>query len=370
MNTRRSASALEKPDSTERGPGRYGRPALVTNSYLPPIEELPRKRRSRAHDTLAAADPANDPFDVADLLKEIEDPVDADGRRWPTFPDRPHDPARDFERILADKEAELDKRCAQIADLSHAHKQQEEALLIAREAIESLDQSVTLLQQALTQQERETAAARQDLARCEEDRNALRAQLERTSTELAAWSQRERDASAALDDRAGLIAAARDRIASLEAELAARPAQDAEPPAARTAAGTQSGSDEQGARLGQRIAALEDQLAARDRQIKKLDAIIAKIGARYTRLLESNKLFESEKSQTREILKSQADSITNLAAALRTERDAGDRKIVELAGVLAQEREQHVATERESATFRREIALLLPRLATAARTIQ
>lgn len=114
-------------------------------------------------------------------------------------------------------------------------------------------------------------------------------------------SQRERDARAALDERDATIPTAQDRIASLEVELAARPAQDAEPPAAPA---TPSGSDELDALPGPRIAALEDQLAARNRQISKLDAIIAKIAARYMRLLKSNKSLESDKSLTRETLNS------------------------------------------------------------------
>lgn len=345
------------------------RPAPVTNSHLPAIEDLPRKRRARVRDTLVPPAAANDPFDVADLLKEIEGLPDADGRRWPRLADGPRERDSGLEQIIDAQKKELARRCAQIADLSNAHQQQAEALLIAREAIESLDQSVTLLQQALTQQERETAAARQELARCEEERNALRAELEQAGALLAASAQRERDAGSALEERDRMIAAARDRIAAIEAELAAQPAQGAEPAAARAASVPEPASGEREALLQQRIAALADQLAARDRQIGKLDGIVAKIAARYTRLLEANKALESERSQSRDMLKAQADSITTLAAALRAERDAADRRIAELAGDLRREHEAHAAADREAATFRREIALLLPRLATTARPI-
>jgi len=58
------------------------------------------------------------------------------------------------------------------------------------------------------------------------------------------------------------------------------------------------------------------------------------------------------------------------AAALRTERDDADRKIVELAGTLTLEHEQRVVAERASCAIRQEIARLLPRLATATNSIQ
>ena len=371
MNIRRSESALEKPDSTERGPGRSGRPAQITNSYLPPIEELPRRRRGRARDIFAPAEPANDPFDVSTLLKDIEGPSGPDGRRWPTLPDAPRDPAGDLERIIEEQRAELDKRCVQIADMSHAHQQQEEALLLAREAIESLDTSVTLLRRELTQQENEAAAARQELQRSGEEKIALQAKLEETSKALAELSQRKHDTGNALNKRDALIAAARDRIVLLEAELSARTAENTTLAAAAEENGKRSRNetDERRALLERRIEELQGRLADRDQKIRKQDATIADLDARHSQLLQSGKTSEADRGQTQEILRSQAESITTLATALRAERETADRKIAALTDDLRREREERSVVEREAAAFRREIALLLPQIATVTKPV-
>lgn len=368
VRTHRQALAVETPDSTRPGPDRSRLPAKITNSYLPPIEARPGKRRSRPRDDVAPVNDAGEPFDVSALIKYAESIADADGRHWPTLADGARDRVRDLEKTVGDQKNELSTRCSQIADLSNANQQQAEALLIAREAIEGLDTSVTLLRQELTQQEHEAANAKQELLHARNETHALREKAEKTEKELAELLQKSLELSTALNERDVEIASAQEKIASLEADQFAGMMKNAGSATARKETGTRSGSDERRARLEQRVEELENQLAARDRRIRKLDAIIAKVGARYARLRENSRNLESERRQTSETLRSQADSITTLSAALRAEREVAERKLAELTGALQREREEHSVAERESATIRREIALLLPKLATTARS--
>lgn len=82
--------------------------------------------------------------------------------------------------------------------------------------------SVTLLRQELMQQEGDAAAVKQELLRADEDRNLLRGKLERTNTALTELSQREHNATTALNKRDALIAAAQKQIVALETELSVR----------------------------------------------------------------------------------------------------------------------------------------------------
>jgi len=367
VTAHRSAAAAGTADSTRRDPDRTRLPEPITNTFLPAIEALPRRRRGRLREVSAPANDAGDTFDVSALVKYAESALDADGRHWPTLADGPREHSSDLQKTVEAQKKELATRCTQIADLCNAHQQQSEALLMAREAIEGLDRSVTLLREELNRQEQDATSAKEELLHARNEMTALREKADRAEHELADLLQKNLELSTALNEREVEIASAQEKVASLEADLFARTLRRAGPAAMRKDAEPRSGSDERCIRLERRVEELEEQLAARDRRIRKLDGVIAKVGARYARLREAGRSLESERSQTCETLRSQADSITTLSAALRAERDVAERKLSELTGALESERARHAATEREAADFRREIALLLPRLATTSR---
>ncbi len=122
--------------------------------------------------------------------------------------------------------------------------------------------------------------------------------------------------------------------------------------------------------LENRIRKIEGSLIARDEQINELKETNAMLSERCDELTHDNIILESGHKRAQEKLRLQSSNINLLESALRTGRETAEQKITELTGELQREREVHSVAERESAAIRREIALLLSKLAISPPAIQ
>ena len=494
--------------------------------------------RARALRDSTPAIEAKEPFDFSKLTEQAEGTTD--GRRWPGLPPVPHERVNELETTIEEQRSELSERCLQIADLHNVQQQQHAALLVARDAIECLEQSVADLQETAARRENEAAAVKRELLLSVQAKNALGEKLAHSENEITDLLQKLLHLSTDLNDREVALDSAQERVAALEQELAAKAAQEPVPAAAteedekrrgdelderriqiesqlkrlesmlaagdeqinrlreantkppersdapdtssaqfesqiRTLESTLADRDRQikeltetntklsersdtadtsSAQFESQIRKLESTLADRDRQIKeltetntklsersdtadtssaqfesqirtlestladrdqqikeltetntnlsersdtankssvqfesqirRLESTIAardrqlntlretnsKLSERCDELTQTKVIFESAHKLAQEKLKFQADSIKSLESALRAEQESAEQKIDALTGVLHREREVSSVAERETASIRREIALLLPKLAMNARPIQ
>jgi len=276
----------------------------------------------------------------------------------------PRDRVRELELALKEQWTELSERCTQIADLCNVQRQQAEELELARKAIEGLDKSVGLLQAALAEQESEAAAAQQALAQAEEEKTALAGQLEGAKGDSAALLQRALDFKSAFNAREATLAAARQRIETLETELAVEVAE-----VEKLAAPIEEEQRRHRAELTQQTVRFEIELsrltrllAERDKHVETLEAAHTTLSRRCEALTATAAVLETEKKIADESVKSQAELIQVLEALLKVERETAEQKITELTAALEQERTARAACERASAAMRKDIVQLLPKL--------
>ena len=301
--------------------------------------------------------------------------VDHDGRHYPRMMSVPRDRVRELELALQEQWAELSARCTQIADLVNVQQQQAEELKLARDAIEGLDKSVGLLRAALTQQESEAAAALHALALANEERAALAAeldkarsdsavQIDKAKSDSAVLLQRALDFKTAFHEREATLAAARQKIEALEAELAIKSAEleRLSAPIEEEQRRHRAELTQQTVRFEIEVARLRRLLEERDKQVDTLEAAHTTLSRRCEGLTVTATALEVEKKITDENLKSQAELIQVLEALLKVERETAEQKITELTLALEQERTARAASERISATMRKDIVQLLPKL--------
>ena len=289
---------------------------------------------------------------------------DADGRYYPRLVSIPRDRVCELELALKEQWTELSARCTQIADLCNVQRQQSEELKLAREAIEGLDKSVSLLQTALAQQESEAVAAQRALSQAQAEKAALASQLENAKGDSADLLQRALDFKSAFNDREATLAAARQRIETLEAELAVKVAEVEKlaSPIEEEQRRHRAELTQQTVRFEIELSRLTRLLAERDKHVETLEAAHTTLSRRCEGLTATAAVLEAEKKITDESLKSQAELIQVLEALLKVERETAEQKIVELTAALEQERTARAAFERVSATMRKDIVQLLPRL--------
>jgi len=496
LKTPQQKPAVEKPDAARRATDRARLPLRTPNIPLPASGEPQRRVRARALRDSTPAIETKEPFDFSKLTEQAAGTTD--GRRRQGLPRVPRDRINELENTIEEQRSELSERCLQIADLHNVQQQQHTALLVARDAIENLEQSVADLQETAARRENEAAAVKRELLLSVQAKHALSEKLAHSENEITDLLQKLLHLSTDLNNREVALDSAQERIAALEQELAAKAAQEpapapaieedekrqgdelderrvqlesqlkrlesmlaagdeqinklreakTKPPEHSDAPDTSSAqfeseirklestladrdrqikeltetntklserfdtADTSSARFEGQIRTLESTLADRDQQIKELketntnlserfdtadtssaqfesqirrleSTIVgrdrqlntlretnSKLSERCDELTQTKVIFESAHKLAQEKLKFQADSIKSLESALRAEQESAEQKIDALTGVLHREREVSSAAERETASIRREIALLLPKLAMNARSIQ
>jgi hypothetical protein len=298
-------------------------------------------------------------------VRRADPPVDPDGRRWPKLPPVPGTSVKALENALAEQSAELALRCAQIADLCNIRQQQATELQIACDEIERLCGSIAELQATVAERESDTAAAMQNLVHSEKEKMALRAQLEKVQQDSAGALRRLLEAETELNDKELAIASALERIEELKEQLAIKPEETA-----RIAAAVDEADQRHRSELNRRSMHFEEQIkkfegmiADRDAEIKNIQMARAKADMRCDDLARTIAALEKEQQQACEKIDSRANHVEFLETVLKVEREQSEQKISELNAELERARQKHSAAERATAEMRKDIVLLLPKLA-------
>ena len=132
-------------------------------------------------------------------MKFIEPAFDRAGEFWPASSDAPQRDISALENTIARQSSELDLRLTEVLELYNMQSRQAGELQAAREEIERLKQTISVLQRVAKQQ-RVNAAVAQDKIPClEHDKAVLREQLDTLADQIAALDARKANAAAALE---------------------------------------------------------------------------------------------------------------------------------------------------------------------------
>ncbi len=110
-------------------------------------------------------------------MKFVEPAFEAGGALWPTLSSGP-DADRALNDKLARQSAELKLRLTEILELYNVQQRQANELQDAYEEIDHLSQTVSALQEAVTQYKAGAAAAEDKIILLESEKAALQAQLD------------------------------------------------------------------------------------------------------------------------------------------------------------------------------------------------
>jgi chromosome segregation ATPase len=303
---------------------RAGRlPPKLAYSFRASAEDAPRASRFdqgfASHSlnvgndlVIAPTETANDDLDLFEHGSTDTQPI----------PYAAHLRIKSLEKTVETQRQEIDERCAQIADLWCVQQQQIEALNDACDAIKRLEDSLSSLQGRLAERDNEVALARQTISALEQDRESSRQTLAKMQDDNAALLQKGLELSDAFNAREAAIAAARDKVHALEAELSAKTLENVSLAAAVETFDSRLRAENERRRseVAERQAALDRTVAARDKDINDAKAVMAELMARYTALKNDLESLELEKTQARAKLKSQADMIVFLETVVRAGR--------------------------------------------------
>jgi chromosome segregation ATPase len=229
---------------------------------------------------------------------------------------------KSLEKTVETQRQEIDERCIQIADLWCVQQQQVEALNNACDAIKRLEDSLSSLQEKLAQRDNEVGLAKKTIAALEQDRDASRKILAKARDDNAALLQKALELSDAFNAREAAIAAARNKVHALEAELSAKTLENVSLAAAVETFDSRlrAESELRHSEVAERQAALDRAITSRDKDIQSAKTVMGELMARYTALKNELEAHELEKAQALAKLKSQADMIVFLETVVRAGR--------------------------------------------------
>ena len=154
-------------------------------------------------------------------MKFIEPVFETGGDLWRTLSNVPDADARALNEKLARQSAELNRRLTEILELHNVHQRQANELQDAHDEIDRLSQTVSALQEAVTQYQAGAAAAEDEIVLLESEKAALQAQLDGAFEESKTLADRVLAAEAAAKRREENIASSLKQIDFLNAELMA-----------------------------------------------------------------------------------------------------------------------------------------------------
>ncbi len=288
-------------------------------------------------------------------------------RAWPDLAPGPKAPADVKPPAAHDPWRALEARRREIVDLQQVRETQHAALERARDEIVGLNNTVELLRAWLAQheKEKEAAAPQPPQTRLEAENAALRAEREQANANFVELLRQTAELRAAFEAREKEMTAMRARVAVLKQERAAKPAGGADLAAAIEEAKARyyRDFDKRTAQFDAETEKLARTLGAREERIRSLEDENAQLAARCDGLARTAADFEAASRAMRDELEAQTAKVDFLDAALQTEREGSGRRIAALTADLQRERLARAAEAHETATVRREIGKLLPRLA-------
>ena len=270
-----------------------------------------------------------------------------------------------LENTVAEQSAELTLRGTQIADLCDIRDQQAAELQAAHDENDRLTESIAALQEAAIKRESEGAAAMHKLRLSDNDRLALRAQLDnatRYSTEL---SQQMLEVNMMLNDKETAAASNQERFDRLNEAFTETQVEKRNLGALVEELKHRHRNElnDQRARFEGLLGQIKIVVAKRDQEIKGLKKARSDLAGRCDGLVESVGALESAQQQMQAKIDSRTRLIELLESQLRAQRETAERQIDGLSAELQRLRSEHAAAERALEEICKDIALLLPGLA-------
>lgn len=208
-------------------------------------------------------------------MKFIEPAFETGGDLWPTLSSSPEADTRALNDKLARQSAELSRRLTEILELYGAQQRQANELQDAYDEIDRLGETVSALQEAVTQYKAGAAAAEDKIMLLESGKASLQAQLDGVLEESKALADRLRAAEVASNRREENVASSVMQIEFLNAELMAAAAERF-----KLVAAMQGEQRRQRSVFSQQKSILEDKLQEKDAlaatqgvKIKQLEGI-------------------------------------------------------------------------------------------------
>jgi len=362
---RAAANRLAAHSAASDRPSRSSSPRRSAGTSLPAIAATQRKNQLPQRLPPRAELATSEPYANSDHFQQPDPTVDADGRRWPTLSPAPPDLKKELENKIKELSEELTQRYAQIADLCNVRHQQDSELQEARNMIDSIDNTISMLKGEIEKHASDASAARQELARSNRENATLRMELENKKCESAALLKRSLKVDVAFNDREVTIASARETVEFLRRDVAAKAAE-----ASNLRATIKEVNRRHRDELNQKdmqfriqIKKFEVMLSERDMQIKALDKVHSKLVERYNSLASNMDALEGTDRIAGEKTKSQNELVELLETLLRAERESAEIKIRELTEELQRERSERSAENSSSAAAQQDNVLLSPKFA-------
>jgi|SRR5450631_249555 chromosome segregation ATPase len=334
-------------------------PRQSVTSPLSAFERTKRKKQSRQSLYHNVVFDNGGQFNNFGAFKEMDPALDCEGTHWPKSPTVARNRISELESIITKQLAELNLRGIQIAELCNVRQQQDSELLVACDKIDRLSKLIALFQDAVTRHETDAAAAKLKLIQSDKEKTALRAQLDTALTESTALLQRALSAETAFNDREIGIVAIQEKIEQIKASEKIRLATAIEDVSRQY----HNELNQKSTHFKNQIRMIESIVAERNAQVVEIEEARAKLTYRYDDLAKIVDTLECKQQLTQNKIESQISTIEVLETILSVEREAAELKIGQLTAEFQRGCLEHAAVERASATMRKEIVLLLPKLA-------
>lgn len=364
----RSQMPPEKLGLSKRGANHVRLPVRIANSWLPAIQKSPKSLRpfSRLRELTR---PKNDqPFNYHELLKEIGH-NEPKFQVWPRLSDIPHANLKIPDNAAEGRDG---SRCANCIQLAKSQRETAASLEVARNVIESLEASVTLLQTRLERYERDNKALGHAASRPLEEKLQLSTKEGKTENGFAAPVNGE------LNLHRKVTSAERSIASPEKGAESSDPIPADEPPFAATDV-TASGQDDKQtykdtARtlmvFGATIRALAAVLVTQSRQIEQLKSANVALTTRRDRLVKDLQATQAAQRGSRETILFQAEAAQFLVSELQTERSAAEYDKATLLYALRHERSERRAAECKLNAIKSELVFLLPKLITVSKAAE
>lgn len=208
-------------------------------------------------------------------MKFIEPAFETGGDLWPALSNVPDADARALNDKLARQSAELRVRLTEILELHNVQQRQANELEDAYDEIDRLGETVSALQEAVTQYKTGAAATEEKITLLESDKAALQAQLDGALEESKALADRLLAAEAAAKRTEENVASSLKQIEFLNAELMAASAERFKVVAAMQGEQRRQRSalNQQKSMLEYRLQEKEALAATREANIKQLEGV-------------------------------------------------------------------------------------------------
>lgn len=231
-------------------------------------------------------------------MKFIEPAFETGGDLWPALSNAPDADARALNAKLARQSAELRVRLTEILELHNVQQRQANELEDAYDEIDRLGETVSALQEAVTQYKTGAAATEEKITLLESDKAALQAQLDGALEESKALADRLLAAEAAAKRTEENVASSLKQIEFLNAELMAASAERFKVVAAMQGEQRRQRSalNQQKSMLEYRLQEKEALAATREANIKQLEGVRDELHKRI-RVLEALLASEREAAE-------------------------------------------------------------------------